>query len=285
MKTITELVFCSPALPDVPLLDRLAPVAAAGFTALSLMPGDVWTLEETGMAAPEIAARIADAGLKVAELDCTACWMPRQRTQGDSDPLAQFLRGLTPDKVVATAARIGAASLVAVDLSNTPAPLDEAAESFAELCDHAAEHDLPVQIEFLPVGGIRTLSEAWAIVEAAGRANGGLTIDAWHFFRSGSTLDQLAKIPSDRIHTVQLCDAPVLPQGDLWTELMTARLLPGEGALDLAGLVRTLDGIGSSAPMGVEVFNIRQNNQSCAQVARDWANAARSVLAKARGVA
>jgi hypothetical protein len=37
--------------------------------------------------------------------------------------------------------------------------------------------------------------------------------------------------------------------------------------------------------MGVEVFNIRQNNQSCAQVARDWANAARSVLAKARGIA
>jgi sugar phosphate isomerase/epimerase len=133
------------------------------------------------------------------------------------------------------------------------------------------------------VGGIRTLTEAWGIVEAAGRANGGLTIDAWHFFRSGSTLEQLARIPGERIHTVQLCDAPAAPQTDLWAELMTARLLPGEGELDLSGLIRTLDAIGSTAPIGVEIFNTRQNDQPLTQIAQDWTAAARSVLAQARG--
>lgn len=280
-----DLVFCSPAMPGVPLLDRLAPVAAAGFTALSLMPGDVWALEDAGMTAPEIAARIADAGLRVAEMDCTACWMPRQNTQGDGGDLSLLLRGLTAQKVVDTAARIGAPSVVAVDLGKTLPPLDEAAEGFAQLCDYAAQHGLRAHIEFLPVGGIRTLAQAWAIVSSAGCANGGLTIDAWHFFRSGSTLDELAQIPGDRIHTVQLCDAPATPQPDLWTELMTARLLPGEGDLDIAGLVRTLDAIGSTAPIGVEVFNTRQNDQTLAQVASDWAGAARAVLAQARGTA
>jgi len=280
-----SLVFCSPAMPGVPLLDRLGPVAAAGFSALSLMPGDVWTLEGDGMSEQDIASRISDAGLRVAEMDCAANWMPHQQNQGDGGELSLLLRGLTAQRVIETAARIGAPSVVAVDLGDTPPSLDEAATAFAALCDLAAEHGIRVHIEFLPVGGIRTLSEAWAIVREAGRPNGGLTIDAWHFFRSGSTLSELAEIPGDRIHTVQLCDGPNQPMADLWTELMTARLLPGEGAFDLVGLLRTLDHIGSAAPIGVEIFNSRQNDQPLAQVAQDWATAARAVLDKARTTA
>lgn len=278
------LVFCSPPVAgQVPLLDRLGPVKAAGFTAISLQPTDVWMLEEQGMTAAEIALRIADAGLSVAEVDCTACWMERQKDQDGDDDLSRLLRSLTAERVVATAARMGARSIVAIDLSATPPSLDEAAEGFAALCDLAAEHDLRAHIEFLPASAIRTLNDAWAIVGAAGRANGGLTIDAWHFFRSGSTLDDLAKIPCERIHTVQVNDGPATPQGDGWDEMMTSRLLPGEGAFDLTGLVRTLDKIGSTAPIGVEVFNARQQGQNIAQVAQDWANSTRAMLAKARG--
>ena len=278
----TDLVFCSPALPGVALFDRLGPIAKAGFTALSLMPGDVWTLEAQGMSAKDIASRIADAGLRVAEMDCTANWMPRHPLQGDGGELSLLLRGLTAQRVIETAARIGAPSVVAVDLCPTPPSLDEAATGFATLCDLAAEHGLRAHIEFLPVGGIRTLAQAWAIVQEAGRPNGGLTIDAWHFFRSGSTLAELAEIPGSRVHTVQLCDAPAAPMTDLWAELMTARLLPGEGALDLLGLLHTLDRIGSIAPIGVEVFNSRQNELPLAQVAQSWAAATRSLLENAR---
>lgn len=281
--TPDDLVFCPVPFGHVPLLTRIEPLAAAGFAAIGLQPGDVWTLQQQGMPVADIAARIADAGLQVMELDCTSCWMPRQRRSDDDSELAQLLRTLTPERVIESAAQIGARSVVVVDLSPTPAPLEEAAAAFAQVCDLAAQHGLRAHIEFLPVGGIRTLTEAWDIVSAAGRSNGGLTIDAWHFFRSGSTLEQLLQIPGDRIHTVQLCDAPAVAQADLWSELMTARLLPGEGDLDLIGLVRTLDAIGSTAPIGVEVFNTRQNDQSLAHVAHDWASAARSVLAQARG--
>lgn len=280
--TPADLVFCPAPFGHVPLLDRLAPAAAAGFSAIALQPSDVWTAEAMGHSAADLAARIADAGLTVAEIDCTACWMERQKT-GDDSELGKLLRGLTPDKVVATAARIGARSVAAIDLSPTPAPLDEAAEAFAALCDLAAEHGLRAHIEFLPVGGIRNLSEAWAIVREAGRPNGGLTIDAWHFFRSGSTLEELAALPPEHIHAVQLCDAPAEPQADLWAELMSARLLPGEGALDVVGLVRTLDRMGSRAPFGIEVFNSRQQDQTIAQVAQDWAEAGREILERARG--
>ena len=139
-----------------------------------------------------------------------------------------------------------------------------------------------VHIEFVAVGGIRTLDHAMAIVNAAGRANGGITVDAWHFHRSGSTLESLRAVPGDRVHAVQLCDALPHPLPDPWAELMTQRLLPGEGVIDLAGLIATLDAIGCTASTGIEVFHARQADQTLAQTAQDWVTSTQAVLATAR---
>lgn len=281
--TPADLVFCSSPVVRTPLLDRLTPLADAGFRGISLQPGDIWRLEEQGMPARDIAARIADAGLVVTEIDCVGCWHDRQGRVDQIAGLTDFLRRLTPARVVETASRIGAQSVTAIDLSESPTPVEEATAGFAALCDLAADHGLKAQIEWLPVGGIRSLAQAWQIVRDAGRENGGLTIDAWHFFRSGATLDELGEIPRSRIHSVQLCDAPAAPQPDLWHELMTARLLPGEGDLDVVGLVQTLDRIGAAVPMAIEVFHTRQDTQPLSELAHDWADAARALLAKARG--
>lgn len=284
--TPRDLVVSSPPLARFPLLERLEPSARAGFRGISLQPGDVWQLEEQGLTAGQIAARVTDAGLVITEVDCTACWMRHQARTEQIGGLTEFLRLLTPELVIATAARVGAQSVTAVDLSVRPASLDEAAEGFARLCALAADHGLRAQIEFMPVGGIRTLGEAMAIVAAAGCANGGITLDAWHFFRSGATLDELAQVPGELIHAVQLCDAPAQPvAADPWTELTTARLLPGEGALDLDGLVRTLDALGCAAPAGVEVFHARQDHMTLAEITSDWARATSTLLATARNPA
>lgn len=279
-----DLVLCAAPLLHVGLLDRLAPARAAGFTGISLTPADVWGLEEQGMSAREIAQRIEDAGLKVAEMDCTACWLPCQRTLPVDDGLAALLASLTPERVVDTAARIGARSITAVEMRGVKPSLDEAAEAFARLCDLAAPHGLKVHIEFLPFGGIPDLTAAWNIVQAAGRENGGLTIDAWHLFRSNSTLAQLAAIPGARIFSVQINDAPAIPDADLLKETMSARLLPGAGSFNLTGFIRTLDRIGSQAPIGVEVFSDAQAARPLAEVAREWARTGRASIEQARKI-
>ena len=271
---------CAPFL-HVPLLDRLAPVRAAGFGAMSVNAGDVWALEAKGMPARAIAARIADAGLAIAEMECIACWMDHHRQGGDDD-LSRMLRTMTPEAVIDAAARLGAPSVAVIDMAPDPAPLEQAAEAFAQICDRAAVHGMRVHIEFVAVGGIRTLDHAMAIVNAAGRANGGITVDAWHFHRSGSTLESLRAVPGDRVHAVQLCDALPHPLPDPWAELMTQRLLPSEGVIDLAGLIATLDAIGCTAPTGIEVFHARQADQTLAQTAQDWVTSTQAVLATAR---
>ena len=65
----------------------------------------------------------------------------------------------------------------------TRASVDEAAEAFGRLCDRAAAHGLLVGIEWLPYTNIATAADAQAIVEAAGRPNGGYCADIWHHTR------------------------------------------------------------------------------------------------------
>jgi len=146
----------------------------------------------------------------------------------------------------------------------------------------AAQHGLKAHIEFLPFGGISDLASAWAIVQAAGRPNGGLTIDSWHFFRSGSSFDLLERIPGSRVHTVQINDAPAQAQTDLLHETMTGRLVPGEGSFDLTRFVQTLDQIGSTAPFSVEIFSARVADVPMAHAIASWAPAARDIIGKAR---
>lgn len=283
MLTAQDLVLCAMPVSHIPLLERLTPAREAGFAAVSIMPADVWTLEQGGMTAEEIKARVADAGLQVAEVDCIGCWLPSHHTAPLDARYRELLTALSPEHVIDTAARIGARSVVVIEMMDVRPSLDEAAQAFARVCDLAAEHGLTAHIEFLPFGGIPDLASAWAIVQAAGRANGGLTVDSWHLFRSGSTLNELAAIPGDRIMTVQVNDAPQASGRDVFEETMAGRLLPGEGSFDLTGLIRTLDRIGCTAPIGVEVMSLDTLNQPIAVTAHTFAQSARSMLSQARG--
>ncbi|WP_176594582.1 sugar phosphate isomerase/epimerase [Sphingobium sp. EM0848] len=278
----TQFGLAAPPFSHVPLLDRLAPARDAGFSGLSLMPRDVWALEAEGMHAAEIRTRFADQGLRVMEMDCIACWLPSHRSVGDDVPMAALLRTLTPERVIETAARMDAPSITVVEMMGVIPSLDEAAEAFAQLCDMAADQGLKAHIEFLPFGGIPALDRAWAIVQAAGRSNGGLLLDSWHFFRSGSSLELLASIPGTRILSVQINDAPAQPGKDLLHETMTRRLVPGEGDLDLTGFVRALDATGCTASVSVEIFSAETSSQPMAETIRHWAGATRAIIDRAR---
>jgi len=93
----------------------------------------------------------------------------------------------------------------------------------------------------------------------------------------------LRRIPGEKIGSTQWNDAPTQPWPSLPEEAMQGRLLPGEGDIPLALLVRTLDEIGSRAPTGVEVICERHESMDPAEVGRQTAEAMRRVLAEARG--
>ena len=77
-----------------------------------------------------------------------------------------------------------------------PFPTDESTDSlterFAAICDRFADVGVAVHLEFTPLPPIGSLATAWEIVRGAGRPNGGILFDTWHFFRGQPDLELLA---------------------------------------------------------------------------------------------
>ena len=141
------------------------------------------------------------------------------------------------------------------------------------------EHDLLVHLEFLPWSRIPDLASAWEIVRRADRPNGGVAVDAWHYFRSGADEQLLVSLPGARVLGIQLDDAPNRAEDDLLHATLHERLLPGDGELDLVGLLGALGKIGAAAPIGVEVFSDALHALGPIEAAKRAGDATRTLLA------
>src|SRR5207302_7941779 len=88
---------------------------------------------------------------------------------------------------------------------------------------------------------------------APARADGALLLDAIHSFRAADSPQALAKVPHKFLRYMQLCDARAERPSDLQEIIRQARsdrLFPGEGGLDLKGLLRALP---SEIPISLEI--------------------------------
>ncbi|WP_157017203.1 sugar phosphate isomerase/epimerase family protein [Mesorhizobium xinjiangense] len=116
-------------------------------------------------------------------------------------------------------------------------------ESFARFCEMAAPRRLTADLEFMPWTGVPNLAAAARIVEAAACENGGVLVDALHYDRSATTLDEIAALPVNRVNYVQFCDGATLYDASDEGLIRIARgerLFPGEGGIDLTGLARVI---------------------------------------------
>ena len=193
-----DTVLCSGTLGSgIILRERLAAAQAGGFTGLSLWGRDYEVARHEGLSDPDIRMLLADHGLSVAELDPGWWWLPGASEihippEHDAERIFRF----GERELFAVADAVGARSLNAVDVFGGAWSLDEAAAAFAGLCDRAAEHGLLVHLEFLPWSRIPDLATAWQVVNAADRPNGGIMLDAWHYFRGAPDGALLRSIPA-----------------------------------------------------------------------------------------
>jgi sugar phosphate isomerase/epimerase len=105
----------------------------------------------------------------------------------------------------------------------------------------------------MPWTDAKDLTQAARIVERCGRANAGVLVDAFHLSRSGSRIADLSSVPRERLRFMQLCDAPAAlpPTMDaILAEARGERLFPGDGEVDLVGLLRAMPG---DTPLSLEV--------------------------------
>ena len=185
-------------------------------------------------------------GLHVAVVEAAMGWANGEPAAAAAE--AKHLLGL--------AEAHGSTKLVAVAMDPEVADLDHARRNLAALVDGAERIGVQVCVEFLPWSGIPDLATAWALVEPLG-PSAGILLDTWHWQRQpgGPCPDLLATIPAERIGYVQLCDAAAEPVGDLLTEAMTNRLLPGDGVVDIPAVLSQLRAMGADPFVATEIFN------------------------------
>ena len=127
-------------------------------------------------------------------------------------------------------------------------------DNLCRLCDLAAERSLTIDLEFVPWLQLSNIAEAAQWVRECDHDALGISVDALHFYRSGSRLEDLKGLPEAWFRYIQVCDAPFLPSSptrdELIHEAVKERLLPGEGAIDLAGILRALP---PSLPLALEI--------------------------------
>lgn len=149
----------------------------------------------------------------------------------------------------------GAASLGARRLSVCGDDPDEnrLVATLTALCDLCAPFGMSVDLENMGWRSVATFDAALRVVEASGRANAGVLVDALHLFRNGGRAEAVAKAPAGRIAALQLCDvrgeALQSPEA-MVAEARSGRFAPGDGVLPLADLVAAAPG---EAAISVEV--------------------------------
>ncbi len=183
----------------------------------------------------ELEAALADTGLEVLDAEIF-------RLKPDTDVAAY-------EAAIAVAARLGARTLLVA--GNDP---DEArlTDRFGAFCDLAARYRLGASLEFMPWTDAKDLTQAARIVEASGRDNAAVLIDAFHLSRSRSRIEDIARLDPKRLHYLQLCDVPAalpITTDALLAQARGERLFPGEGELDLLALLRAVP---RALPLSIE---------------------------------
>lgn len=130
-------------------------------------------------------------------------------------------------------------------------------DNFSALCELLLQFGLTADLEFLTWTDMRGLNEALQLLGVANRANAGLTIDTLHFFRSGCRPEDLRQVPHELLHFIQISDGPAegpdTPEGLIFAA-REDRLDPGDGGLDLEGVLRELP---PDIVVAVEIPNTR----------------------------
>lgn len=132
-------------------------------------------------------------------------------------------------------------------------------DGYAQLCDVMLPFGLTADLEFMPWTKVPDAKSAMRIVQAAGNpSNAGILVDALHFGRSITTLDDIRAIPRALLHYAQICDATAGTHFDVEAMIHTARcerLLPGEGSIDVKGLFEALP---ADLPVSVEIVHMER---------------------------
>jgi sugar phosphate isomerase/epimerase len=207
-----------------------------------------------------IASILADNGMKYFEVEFLTDWFADGERRRRSDAVRRDLL-LAAEKTGARHIKIGG------DMEGRSVPIDRMVETFAALCDEAANAGTKVVIEILPWSNIADIATGLAVVAGADKSNGALLFDIWHVARGDIAYEDMASVPRKFIDYVEINDAAARLVGTLLEDTVMRRRLCGEGDLDIHRFLRCVKATGYDGPFGVEIISTEQRNRPLGEAA------------------
>ena len=226
-----------------------------GLRLTQVAAGDpVYPLESDAALMRETKARLRHTGVEVLDIE-----------------LARMDPGTAPESLRAfldAGAELGARHVI----GQLPDPSRERKIArFAALCDLPRPLAMTVDLEFPSWTETPSLAEAVHVVREVNRPNAGILVDLLHFARSRSSVEELAKLPRSWFRFAHVCDAAAEIPATREALIHTARaerLFPGEGGIDVRGILAALP---SDIPYALEIprktLSALVGEQECARLA------------------
>ena len=251
------------------LMDKIRITGQAGYEAIELWSDDLTKYEAEKGSLEDVVKALEDNGLRVVTLIALHGWMDSVGAKYQ-ESLEEARRKMGQAAVVGSEYIIASPPRGRVDL-------DLGAERYRQLLQIGREYGVKPAMEFLGfVDHVNQIKHAWQVVTGADDPDGTIILDVFHMYRGGSTLDDLKKIPADRIAIFHFNDAPESPAREQQTD--ANRVYPGDGVAPLGEMLEIVKGSGYQGVISLELFNPKYWEQDPAEVARVGLEKMKAVL-------
>lgn len=218
-----------PWAEELPLLEKFK------WSAAELWYDKIKARLDAGDTALKLARQMQDAGVEPIGVAAAVIWTASEG-HDPADERAELERRLD----VTAGLSAGALTVVLLgkvgpDLCQEYCKLAEKVRAAAEL---AAARKVRLNVEFLgglPIVG--TLRSCIELLKAVDHAGAGMLLDLCHYYTSASHMEELALLPAGKLFLVHVDDARPKPMEALKND---ERLFPGEGMMDVPGLLRQI---------------------------------------------
>lgn len=262
--TISGVMPGGPTAARHPLEERLAACSAAGYSGLWFHYRDFLEQRAAGRSSTELRELFDAHSIRHRGVEFLTDWFV-----GTAEAEAVV------DAAMDAAGTIGATLLsVGGDFAGRGLPRALMVKRFADFCARAADDGISIALEFVPWSDVPDIRSALEFMEPA---NAGLVVDAWHLFRAGIPLSDIALIPPGKVLAIQLADAAAVPKAPL-PEDTRNRLACGEGTLNLKGFLVALTDVARDVPVSVEIISPRFAAMSAEEAAQASIRGAAALL-------
>lgn len=241
------------------LMDKIRITGEAGYDAIELWSDDLTEHEEENGNLDGVVKALKDNGLEVITLIALHDWMDSVGAEYE-ECLEEARRKMIQ------AAAIGSPYIIASPPKHV-VDLHEGAKRYRQLLEIGREYGVKPSMEFLGfVDGVNKLNDAWQVVTEADDPDGTIILDVFHMYKGGSSLDDMRKVPGDKISIFHFNDAPATPSRQEQTD--ANRVYPGDGIAPLGEMLEILKAADYQGVISLELFNPTYWEQDPLEVAR-----------------